>query len=267
MADLNQVLPSATEAERPIVYEHPLLERVRTFMRLEFLFEQARYHAARDSAWSSRAAIANLLDILAIISRGDIRSEVLKELEKHATLLGQYQFRTDVDTGRLNALLETINSLRESLGAAGGQFAQPLKESEFLNAVKHRSAIPGGTCEFDLPDYSFWLNRPHDERLQDFQRWLSSIEPLNDAIRELLWLTRESTQAERQVAKAGMFQKSLEKTVSCQLIRITLAPGTPCFPEISGNQHRFSIRFLSWQDVGLRPVQVTEDVGFYLACC
>lgn len=267
MAKTNQALPQATEAERPVIYEHPLLERIRTFMRLEFLFEQAHYHAGRSSTWSSRAAIDNLLDILAILARGDVRSEVLKELEKHATLLGQYQFRPEVDPGRLNALLETINNLRESLGAAGGQFGQALKESEFLNAVKHRSAIPGGTCEFDLPDYSFWLSRPHEERLQDFQRWLATLEPLHDAIRELLWLTRESTQAEHSLAPAGMFQKSLEKGAACQLIRITMPPGSDCFPEISGNQHRFTIRFLSWQDVSLRPVQVGTDINFYLACC
>ncbi len=267
MAEFTQAMPKATQAERPIVYEHPLLERIRTFMRLEFLFDQAHYHATRNSTWSSRAAVANLLDILAILSRGDVRSEALKELEKHAALLGQYQFRPDVDAGRLNALLETIEALRQSLGATGGQLAQSLKESEFLNAVKHRSAIPGGTCEFDLPDYNFWLNRPHEERLQDFQRWLVTLQPLKEAIRELLWLTRESTQATREVAPGGMFQKSPERGVTCQLIHITMAPDSACFPEISGNQHRFTIRFMNWQDVSMRPSQVNKDITFYLACC
>ena len=267
MADLNHAIPEASESQRPVIYEHPLHERVRTFLRLEFLFEQAGYHAARDSIWSSRAAISNLLDILAIISRGDIRSDVLKELEKHAAVLGQYQFRPDVDSGRLNALLETISSLRKSLGAAGGQLAQTLKDNEFLNAVKHRSGIPGGTCEFDLPDYSYWLNRPHDDRLKDFKIWLSSLEPLNNAIRELLWLTRESAQPSEENAVGGMFQKSLDKGVSCQLIRVIMAPGSECFPEISGSQHRFTIRFLYWRDVSARPAQVSDDIGFYLACC
>lgn len=267
MADFNQAVPKASEAERPVIYEHPLHERVRTFMRLEFLFAQVGHHAALDSIWSSRAAITNILDILAIVSRGDVRSDALKELEKHAAVLGQYQFRPDVDAGRLNALLETISALRQSLGATGGQLAQALKDDEFLNAIKHRSGIPGGTCEFDLPDYSFWLNRPHAERLRDFRHWLSTLEPLNNAICELLWLTRESTQATVEKAPGGMFQKSLDKGVSCQLIRITLPPGSACFPEISGSQHRFTIRFLYWPDVSRRPVQVAEEISFYLACC
>ena len=44
----------------------------------------------------------------------------------------------------------------------------PLRDSEFLSAIKHRSAIPGGTCDFDLPDYSYWLNRPAELRAAEF---------------------------------------------------------------------------------------------------
>ncbi len=267
MAETRQATPMAHEADQPVYYEQPLLERTRTFMRLEFLFNQAHYHASRDSSWSSRAAISNIIDILAILSRGDVRSEVLKELERHAGILGQYQFRQDVDSGRLNALLETINSLRRSLGAANGQLIQTLKESDFLSAIKHRSSIPGGTCEFDLPDFNFWLHQPHEVRIRDFQFWLSRLEPLSDAIRELLWLTRESAQPTREIATGGLYQKSLERGIPCQLIRITMQPGSAYFPEISGNQHRFTVRFLGWQDVNKRPQHVSEDVPFFIACC
>lgn len=267
MAEIKQAMPMADFTDQPVFYEQPLLERTRTFMRLEFLFEQARYHASRESSWSSRAAISNIIDILAILTRGDVRSEVLKELERHAGILGQYQFRKDVDAGRLNALLETINSLRHSLSAANGQLIQTLKDSEFLSAIKHRSSIPGGTCEFDLPDFNFWLNQPHEVRVRDFQYWLLKLEPLSDAIRELLWLTRESAQPTREVAVGGLFQKSLERGIPCQIIRITMPPGSTYFPEISGNQHRFTVRFLGWQAVNVRPQHITDDVTFFIACC
>jgi cell division protein ZapD len=267
MAEITQAMPMAENAERPVFYEQPLLERIRTFMRLEFLFSQAHYHASRESRWSSRAAITNLIDIFAILSRGDVRSEVLKELERHAALLSQYQFRQDVDAGRLNALLETINSLRDSLGSTDGQLVQALKDSQFLSAIKHRSSIPGGTCEFDLPDFNFWLNQPHEIRMRDFRHWLAKLEPLSEAIRELLWLTREGAQPTREIAVGGLFQKSLEREISFQLIRITMPPGSTCFPEISGNQHRFTVRFLGWENVNVRPRHITEDVTFYIACC
>ena len=75
----------------------------------------------------------------------------------------------------------------------------PLRDSEFLSAIKHRSAIPGGTCDFDLPDYSFWLNRPSQARAAEFGTWLALIRPLCDSIAEFLWLTRQN--AKRKIAK------------------------------------------------------------------
>lgn len=251
----------------PVHYEQPLSERMRTLLRLEFLFEQARHHTSQESTWGSRSAVGSLLEILAILNRGDVRSEALKELEKHSTSLTQYQFRPGVDSIRLGSLLETINSLRDRLNSSGAQMAQVLKESEFLNAVKHRSAIPGGTCEFDLPDYNHWLAQSHERRVRDLQRWFQILQPLSDTVNEVLWLTRESAQPMEQNAVGGLFQKNLERDFSWRLIRITLPPNADLFPEISGGSHRFSIRFLHWEDINSRPIQATRDVSFLLTCC
>ena len=57
----------------PIVYEQPLNERMRTFLRLEFLYVQASYHSEFESPLSARSAVASLLEILAITARGDSR--------------------------------------------------------------------------------------------------------------------------------------------------------------------------------------------------
>ena len=144
----------------PVVYEQPLNERMRTFLRLEFLYIQATYHSDSPNPWSSRAAVSSLLEILAITARGDSRSDVLKELERQVNVLKEYQTKTGVDPGRLKSLMSNLVKLRNDLSAIGGNYMAPLRDSEFLSAVKHRSAIPGGTCDFDLPDYSYWLSRP-----------------------------------------------------------------------------------------------------------
>src|SRR6185369_15172589 len=83
------------------VYEQPLNERMRTFLRLDFLYQQAMYHEERTDSWSTRAAVGSLLEILAITARGDIRSEVLKELERQMAVMHEYQTRPGVDGGRL----------------------------------------------------------------------------------------------------------------------------------------------------------------------
>ena len=249
------------------VYEQPLNERMRTFLRLDFLYQQALYHEEREDAWATRAAMSALLEILAITARGDIRSEVLKDLERQMTVMHDYTTRPGVDSSRLKAVLNNLGRLRTELNSVGALFMQRLRDSEFLNSIKHRSTIPGGTCEFDLPDYRHWLDQPFAARSKAFSDWMATIRPLCDAVTELLWLTREAARPRPEVATGGTFQIAFERENPCHLLRIALPAGTQLFPEISGSHHRCSIRFLSWNDVNSRPVQTTEDVQFQLTVC
>ena len=145
---------ASAKSVQPAEYEQPLSERMRTFMRLEFLYRQMLYSTDSDSDWATRATIGSLLEIMAILSRGDIRSDVHKELDGQISQLQKYKSQPEVDGKRLDTLLGNLISTRAEVDSRGTNFLQPLKDSEFLSAIKHRSAIPGGTCEFDLPEYS-----------------------------------------------------------------------------------------------------------------
>jgi cell division protein ZapD len=259
--------PESRPDAEPVVYEQPLNERMRAFMRLEFLWQQLTYHAGVPNAWSSRSAVAGLLEILAITSRGDARGDVLKELERQMTILRDYQNRPGVDTGRLRAVLSALMRRREELNAAGANFMQRLRESEFLNAIKHRSAIPGGTCEFDLPEFYHWLNLDPDTRESDLAAWLATIRPLCESVSELLWITRENGRPREETAAGGTYQIMFERDKPVQLLRITLPGSTRLYPEVSGSHHRCSLRFLRWNSVHNRPTQATEDVPFVLGIC
>jgi cell division protein ZapD len=261
--------PQANQAATPttVDYEQPLNERMRTFLRLEFLYQQAQFHQQRPDVWSTRAAVSSLLEILAIAARGDIRSDVLKDLERQMGIIHEYQSRPGADADRVHAIVADLARLRSELNSAGTMFMQKLRDSEFLNSIKHRSAIPGGTCEFDLPDYCHWLGLSFETRAIALNDWLSTVRPLCDGVIELLWLTRQNTRPRREIATGGVFHLTLDKNTPCQLLRITLPAGSDLFPEISGSHHRCSIRFLTWADVNARPTQALSDVPFLLTTC
>jgi cell division protein ZapD len=248
-------------------YEQPLNERMRTFMRLEFLYQQFLFSYEFDSVWATRASISSLLEIMAILTRGDVRSEVHKELDQQIESLEKFRSQPEVDSGRLGTLLANLVASREEIDAVGTQFLQPLKDCEFLSSIKHRSSIPGGTCEFDLPEFSHWLRQPFDRRQQDVAKWVSVIRPLCDAVTEMLWLIRESAQPVDKTAINGMYQHRMQKDASCRLLRVTLPAGSSLYPEISGSQHRFTIRFLDWSTIDARAVQTGHDVKFKLSIC
>jgi cell division protein ZapD len=248
-------------------YEQPLSERMRTFLRLEFLYHPMLRNSDRDDDWATRATISTLIEIMAILSRGDVRSEVLNELDHQISALERFQSHTGVDGGRLGNLMHNLATSREEISTIGTGFLQPLKDSDFLNSIKHRSAIPGGTCEFDLPEYGHWLRQPITRRQQDMAEWIQSIRPLCDGVSEVLWLIRESAQPTDKKAINGMFQHNMQKDENCRLLRVSLAEGSSLFPEISGSQHRFTIRFLEWSTVEHRAVQTGSDVPFRLSIC
>jgi cell division protein ZapD len=265
------VKPAGKIAAQPATgiaqYEQPLSERMRTFLRLEFLYHPMLRNSDKDDDWATRATLAILLEILAILSRGDVRSEALNELDHQISALQRFQSHTGVDGGRLDNLVEKLSRNRDEISRIGTGFLQPLKDSEFLNAIKYRSAIPGGTCEFDLPEYSHWLRQPIDRRQEDMADWIQTVQPLCDGVCEALWLISESGQPQEKKAIKGMYQHNMQKDGNCRLLRVGLAEGSLLFPEISGSQHRFTVRFLEWSTVEKRAVQTSDDVPFMLSVC
>jgi cell division protein ZapD len=236
-------------------------------MRLEFLYQQMLYNSELETSWATRATISGLLEVMAILSRGDVRSEVHKELDHQLDVLQRYQSQPGVDARRLDTLVRNLIESRADIDGIGTQYLQPLKDSDFLNSIKNRSAIPGGTCEFDLPEFSHWLRQPFARRQEDLGRWIESIRPLCDAVIEVLWLIRESAQPVDKLAINGMYQHSMQKDSNCRLLRINLADGSTLYPEISGSQHRFTVRFLEWSTIDSRAVQTGHVVPFQLSIC
>ena len=95
-----------------VAFEQPLNERVRTFLRLETLFAQHAHHAADDSEWGLRATLHSLLDIMSVVSRSDLKVEIVKELSEQHDNLAQLAEKPGVDPQRLQSTLDGSSSAR-----------------------------------------------------------------------------------------------------------------------------------------------------------
>jgi len=252
---------------KSILYEQPLNERVRTFLRLENLFRQAAYHVKRTTVWDSRATLNCILEILSIFGNTNLKSEVLKELERHASNLKRLEASPGVDSGQLSTLLGSLNDRMECLHEINGQIASELKNSEFLSSIRQRNAIPGGTCDFDLPAYHFWLQQPARKRADDLYRWLENFDTVGQAIQLIVRLTRDSAELKPAIAEGGVYQQSLDPNLPFQLIRVALPATAPYYAELSGGRHRFTVRFLNFSTAEDRTRHAGQDVEFELACC
>ncbi len=249
-----------------VFYEQPLNERVRSFLRLEHLFERTAHQLQGRDTWSSRDTLETVIDIMALLSRSDFKAEVIKELERHAATLDGLSRNPGVDPGRLNEVLSQVRGLLQTLRTSESPGSE-LRHNELLNAVRQRYSIPAGTCDFDLPGLHFWLRNPPERRSEQLRQWVSAFDALRDAISLCLRLVRESAHGTREIAFRGFFQQNLESSAPCQLVRVAVSADAPWYPEISAGRHRFTVRFMCPGDLQTRPVQTQEDVVFNLLRC
>ncbi|MGI9228973.1 MAG: cell division protein ZapD [Gammaproteobacteria bacterium] len=250
-----------------ILYEQPLNERIRTFLRIEYLFDMVYHHIDKTDPWSSRAAIQSILELDDLLSRSDIKSEVIMELERHATTLTTLHDKPGVDAKRLQNVLDNISDYLQQLKDHSCLSGQVLKEDELFTSIKRRHAIPGGTCNFDLPNYHYWLNYPAADRIEYLKNLLQDTLIVRDSVSLALTIIRNSTNPSSEVANGGFYQRPVESNLACQLIRVKLPVDIGYFPEISGGKHRFSIRFMEQTSTLGRPAQVDRDIEFELHCC
>lgn len=249
------------------VYEQPLSERIRTFLRLEHLFAKAEHALTSIDPWSSRATLEAVIDIMAVISRADLKKEVIKELERHAATLQGLSRNPNVDPTRLKDVLDAVKAQLASLRSDENSWGQELRDDELLSTVRQRNSITAGTCNFDLPALHYWLQASADQRVNDLRRWMRSFTLLDSSVSLCLQLVRNSSIATHELAQSGFFQRTLETSTPCQMIRVCLSDDARCFPEISAGKHRFTVRFMSLAATQERPSQTDADVEFDLHCC
>ncbi len=74
-----------------VLYEYPFNESIRTMLRLEHLFDRLGELIPRDSALDHHFALVTIFEIMDVASRADLKSDLLKELERHKALLNSYR--------------------------------------------------------------------------------------------------------------------------------------------------------------------------------
>lgn len=250
-----------------IIYEFPLNERIRILVRLELLFKQLEHFLGGGTVSDRRAAISTLLDILTIFSRNDLKSEILKELDRHAKILNQLVNKADVDTDRVKEILSEMSQISKNLYGASGKIGVKVMESDLFQSISQRSSIPGGTCSFDLPAFHYWLEQDEHIQKEALEHWTKPLTDIRKGIGMILSFIRQSSVPTQKVAQAGFFQLALDKSLPLQLLRVEVDKSVLCYAEISGGKHRFTIRFMQQPNDGGRPTQTSENITFKLTCC
>jgi len=178
---------------------------------------------------------------------------VLKELRASSVHPERIQSKAGRGPERLRTLVTNLqrlrgraNECRHCVPSATARLGISERNS------KHRSAIPAATCEFDLPDYYYWLAQSDEPRsaLSINARDAAPAMPMQ---RGASLANAPERQDARGKAAAGLFHITFERDTPYQLLRISLPINAGNVPEISGSHYRCSVRFLKWNGLTAVP--------------
>jgi cell division protein ZapD len=158
-----------------ILYEYPFNESIRTMLRLEHLFDRLGQLIPRDAAVDHHFALATVFEIMDVAARADLKSDLLKELEKHKLQFNSYRGNPSISEGALDDVIGRIDHAFNGLNHLPGKAGAALNGNEWLMSIRSRISIPGGTCEFDLPGYYAW------QKFEPARRRPDSLGQLADA--------------------------------------------------------------------------------------
>ncbi len=248
-----------------ISYEFPLNEKVRTWLRLEDLFTRINYFMGRDLSMEHHVALTTLFEMYEVASRPDLKSELFHELERQKRSLSSLHNNPAISEQALDYVLNEIEQAASALLSMTGKVGLNLRENEWLMGIKQRACMPGGTCQFDLPSYHYWLKQATDSRRDDLQEWLAPLLPISDAINILMKLLRENGRKISFTAHQGTFQQ-MQGGRAAQLLRVTLSPNLACIPELGANKYAINIRFII-ANYAAKSALFEQDVPFDLTFC
>ena len=248
-----------------ILYEYPFNERIRTYLRLEHLFRRLGELIPRSHPLDHHYALATIFEVMDVAARADLKSDVLKDLERQKQVLNGYRGNPAISEQALVGFIAQLEGCFSAVNGTPGKAGQSLTENEWLMSIRSRAGIPGGTCEFDLPAYYAWQHLPPEVRRADLERWAGTLAPLAESIHLLLRLLRDSGTPQKVIRNGGQLQQPLPQGRTFQLLRLRIDPALGVVPEISGNRLIVSVRLMRQDSDRLHAS--TDNTPFELTLC
>lgn len=248
-----------------LLFEYPLKEHVRSFLRLEFLFKRY-YRSVSDQRNDGHyLAIQTLLEILDILDRGDTRAELTKELARLSQSFSNFRKNPEVDQNKLDSFLKQIKQLYQWVLNHQGKLGDLLRQDPLLESIKGRFNIPGNGCFFDTANLFLFLNQSLKKKRQQLNHWIEPIKGVKTSIEVVLKIMRDSGEWQTQTAPMGSFLiESPEQPL--QLLRVQTKKAENIFPEFSCGKHRSIIHFMQLND-NYKKVPQQKEIVFKLALC
>jgi cell division protein ZapD len=246
------------------LYEFPLCENVRNYLRLEQLcaqLQEAKHAQTQHDYLHFFEVFFNTADM---IDRLDLRTDFLRDIDAHERKLLHWSQHPEINNDALEKALHNLHTaaneikINKKLGAS-------VREERFLTSIRQRFSIPGGVTSFDLPSLFCWLKQGDAAKQQAMTTWLAQLSLIDTSLAMLLSFLREKTRFHKVISKSGFYQGSAEDKL--ELVRIKCDSSSGIYPVVSGSRNRYGIKFMKLNPQTGASEAVSSTIEFQLACC
>jgi cell division protein ZapD len=243
------------------LYEEPVQEKIRKFIKIEFLLNKIYYFKGKDDKSENYIALLALCELYEILSRSDIKSELIREIETQNSYFQLIKEMPQADSSKLNSVLEKQNILLKLIYSNEVNYLDHLGRD-----ILFKTILKNCFTQLQPASIDFWLSRDILIRETQIDLWLEPLIFIKRSIDFILEIVRKSGRFEDRMAEKGFFIEKLDPKKNVLLVRVTLTSDLYYYPQISVGKQRLTIMFMTKDDKNnLVPYQ--EDLSFILTTC
>jgi cell division protein ZapD len=110
-----------------ILYEYPFNERIRPYLRLEHLFRRLAELVPRTHPLDHHFALTTMFEVMDVAARADLKSDVLKDLERHESVLMGYRGNPSISQEVLEDVIQHLDNCFAALHNQPGKAGHSLR--------------------------------------------------------------------------------------------------------------------------------------------
>lgn len=208
----------------------------RIALRLEFLFKTINQACSESHEVIHRFALKNIIEILDIIEKPELKSRFIKELIRIEHVLKK------PDLLKNGQLFDELATQIHILNHVPGRFNNPIHDDEFLRTLRQIHHPNTKECEFNSPHLVLWFESDSHIRQKTITQWVSSLKDLEDTVSIYLSLLREATQYISITAINGFYQHNISPKSVNHMILLKMDKSMGITPKLQLGHHSLTIR-------------------------
>lgn len=208
----------------------------RIALRLEFLFKIINQACQESHEVIHRFALKNLIEILEIIEKPELKSRFIKELIRIEHVLKKTRPLDKLE------LQEQLATQIHQLNHVPGRFSNTIHEDDFLKILRQIHHPNTKDCEFNSPHLVLWFNSDPVLRQHTIYSWVKALNDLETTVTIYLSLLREATEYISIRATNGFYQHSISPQIVNHLILLKMDKSLAITPKLQLGHHNLTIR-------------------------